>query len=118
MVELAGELGTQPQHRLNRISGCQQARDPEFGGEEGIGEDVTYTADDHPPPGDLPLAGSHTLDTYSRLLDGLELFPRKPEMDASSDYRRWAFESAALDLALRQQWRALVQLPIERMRRG
>ncbi len=26
-------------------------------GEEGIGEDVTYTATDHPPPDDLPLAG-------------------------------------------------------------
>ena len=80
------------------------------GGEEGIGEDVTYTADDHPPPGDLPLAGSHTLDTYSRLLDGLELFPRKPEMDASSDYRRWAFECAALDLALRQAGRSLADV--------
>ena len=27
------------------------------GGEEGIGEDVTYTSTDHPPPADLPLAG-------------------------------------------------------------
>ncbi len=77
------------------------------GGEEGIGEDVTYTAGDHPPPGDLPLAGSHTLDSYSKLLDGLQLFPRQPEMEASSDYRRWAFESAALDLALRQAGRSL-----------
>jgi hypothetical protein len=77
------------------------------GGEEGIGEDVTYTADDHPPPADLPLAGSHTLDSYSQHLDRLALFRREPAMHASSDYRRWAFESAALDLALRQAGRSL-----------
>jgi hypothetical protein len=76
-------------------------------GEEGIGEDVTYTAGDHPPPADLPLAGSHTLDSYSQLLEGLELFSKEPEMGASRDYRRWAFESAALDLALRQVGRSL-----------
>ena len=78
------------------------------GGEEGIGEDVTYTADDHPPPADLPLAGSYTIDSYSQHLDGLELFTKEPEMGASRDYRRWAFESAALDLALRQAGRSLV----------
>jgi hypothetical protein len=76
-------------------------------GEEGIGEDVTYTAGDHPPPADLSLTGSHTLDSYSQLLDGLELFLREPEMGASRDYRRWAFESAALDLALRQAGKSL-----------
>jgi len=77
------------------------------GDEEGVGEDVTYTAGDHPPPADLPLAGSHTLDSYSQLLDGLELFLKEPEMGASRDYRRWAFESGALDLALRQAGRSL-----------
>jgi L-alanine-DL-glutamate epimerase-like enolase superfamily enzyme len=76
-------------------------------GEESVGEDVTYTQGDHPPPSDLPLAGSYTLDSYSQHLDGLELFEREPEMEASSDYRRWAFESAALDLALRQAGRSL-----------
>jgi len=72
------------------------------GGEEGIGEDVTYTAEDHPPPADLPIAGSHALDSFSQLLERLTLFPSEPQMEASRDYRRWAFESAALDLALRQ----------------
>jgi hypothetical protein len=72
------------------------------GGEEGIGEDVTYTPTDHPPPDDLPLAGSHRLDSFSELLDRLALFVEEPQMKASHDYRRWAFESAALDLALRQ----------------
>ena len=67
----------------------------EGGGEEGIGEDVVYEADDQerfqaagPPPG---LVGEHTLASFSPLLDGL------PEL------RRWGFEAAALDLALRQQ---------------
>ncbi len=77
------------------------------GGEEGIGEDVTYTSTDHPPPDDLPLAGSHRLDSFSELLDRLALFVEEPQMEASHDYRRWAFESAALDLALRQAGRSL-----------
>jgi hypothetical protein len=79
------------------------------GGEEGIGEDVTYTSTDHPPPADLPLAGSHALDSFSELLDRLTLFTEEPQMKASHDYRRWAFESAALDLALRQAGRSLAQ---------
>ena len=79
------------------------------GGEEGIGEDVTYTSADHPPPADLPLAGSHALDSFSELLDRLTLFTGEPQMEASYDYRRWAFESAALDLALRQAGRSLAE---------
>jgi hypothetical protein len=76
-------------------------------GEEGIGEDVTYSGEDHPPPADLPLAGSHSLDSFSELVDRLTLFVREPDMSAFLDYRRWAFESAALDLALRQAGRSL-----------
>jgi hypothetical protein len=75
-----------------------------FGGEghEGRGEDVTYTAEDHDwfPRPDVP--GGTTLDAFSKGLDGLALFHGEPRMDASGDYRRWALESAALDLALRQ----------------
>ncbi len=78
-------------------------------GEEGIGEDVTYTSTDHPPPDDLPLAGSHVLDSLSELLDRLTIFAEEPQMKASHDYRRWAFESAALDLALRQAGRSLAE---------
>jgi hypothetical protein len=77
------------------------------GGDEGVGEDVTYSAEDHPPPSDLPLEGSHTLDSFSELLDRLTLFVAEPQMHAYYDYRRWAFESAALDLALRQAGRSL-----------
>jgi hypothetical protein len=72
-------------------------------GTEGRGEDVTYTAEDHDAfPADLPLAGTRSFDEHSQLLDGCELFGRGPSMPAYRDYRRWAFESAALDLALRQ----------------
>jgi L-alanine-DL-glutamate epimerase-like enolase superfamily enzyme len=77
-------------------------------GAEGRGEDVTYTAADHDAfPAELPLAGRRTLDEHSRLLDSCELFPRDPSMAAYADYRRWAFESAALDLALRERGQRL-----------
>jgi hypothetical protein len=72
-------------------------------GETGQGEDVTYTASDHDDfPAHEMLAGTWTLREYSRRLDELDLFASEPQMAASRDYRRWAFESAALDLALRQ----------------
>jgi hypothetical protein len=78
------------------------------GGETGEGEDVTYAAPDHDHmPGGLMLAGTWTLDDLSRRLDELELWHGDPEQHASIDYRRWAFESAALDLALRQAGRSL-----------
>ena len=74
------------------------------GGSEGRGEDVTYAAEDHDGfPADLPLAGRFDLDGFSRRLGGLDLFPAGgPTMAGQESYRRWAFESAALDLALRQ----------------
>ena len=76
------------------------------GGEEGAGEDVIYEADEHDAlhafgPG-LDLAGARTLRELSAHLDTLDLFPRPPAREPSRHYRRWAFESAALDLALRQ----------------
>ena len=81
------------------------------GGEEGVGEDVTYDGDEHAAlqawRHRLPLAGEHTLDSFSELLGGLDLFPERPEREVYVSYRRWAFESAALDLALRQAGRSL-----------
>jgi hypothetical protein len=72
-------------------------------GETGRGEDVTYTAADHDGfPADEMLAGTWTLGEYARRVDELDLWGDEPEMPASVDYRRWAFESAALDLGLRQ----------------
>ncbi len=64
-------------------------------GEEGVGEDVTYEEElqlafqsEGPPPG---LEGEWTLASFSEALPDLPGF------------RRWALESAALDLALRQR---------------
>jgi hypothetical protein len=83
------------------------------GGHEGVGEDVTYSPEDHDAlqaeGPTLPLAGSHTLDAFSQLLDRLTLFPAGPGMKAFLDYRRWAYESAALDLALRQAGLSLAE---------
>src|SRR5512137_175252 len=75
------------------------------GGEEGRGEDVTYAAEDHDDyPAELPLGGERTLDGFSERRGGLDLFAgRPPQQEFFRFYRRWGFESAALDLALRQQ---------------
>lgn len=63
-------------------------------GEEGRGEDIDYDADAQArfqrDGGKLPFAGLHTLASFSLLQAG------------QGEYRRWAYESAALDLALRQ----------------
>jgi L-alanine-DL-glutamate epimerase-like enolase superfamily enzyme len=76
------------------------------GGHEGVGEDVTYSPEDQEALQEegptLPLAGSHTLDSFSQLLERLALWPAGPGLEQFRPYRRWAFESAALDLALRQ----------------
>jgi len=76
------------------------------GGEEGQGEDVTYHGEEHDRlqerGPDLPLAGTWTLHTFSGNLATLPLFDAEPAQHAYHDYRRWGFESAALDLALRQ----------------
>jgi hypothetical protein len=64
------------------------------GAEEGRGEEVDYNPaiqqEFQARRGELPLAGEHTLDSFSLLQSG------------QTEYRRWALESAALDLALRQ----------------
>jgi L-alanine-DL-glutamate epimerase-like enolase superfamily enzyme len=64
------------------------------GGEEGLGEDVTWYKEHHDREQAagpvLPLAGSWTLESFS------------DSLDMPDPHRRWAYESAALDLALRQ----------------
>ena len=63
--------------------------------ETGQGEDVTYEPEMHDDvPDDLMLAGTWSFEDFSYRLDELE--------ELGEGYRRWAFESAALDLALRQ----------------
>jgi len=73
------------------------------GAESGEGEDVTYTSADHDGfPDALPLDGAWSLGEYSARLDEFDLGPPNPGQAAAIDYRRWAFESAGVDLALRQ----------------
>jgi L-alanine-DL-glutamate epimerase-like enolase superfamily enzyme len=76
-------------------------------GHDGIGEDVTpfepvqlQFARSAP---DLPLAGTWTVGSFARQLDDLDVYrgaPLPPGFPRT--FRRWAYESAALDLALRQ----------------
>jgi L-alanine-DL-glutamate epimerase-like enolase superfamily enzyme len=76
------------------------------GGEDGLGEDVTYDAVDHVALQDagpsLDLTGYATVGEFCQMMGGVDTFPADPQRDVSRRYRRWAFESAALDLALRQ----------------
>jgi hypothetical protein len=77
------------------------------GGQEGEGEDITWDQIDQIEQlrgaGDLAwLRGRRTLDEFSTLLGLADLFPVAPIRESARHYRRWAFESAALDLALRQ----------------
>lgn len=71
-------------------------------GEEGVGEDVTWYAEAHDREQAagpvLPLAGSWTLESFSAALE------------ISEPWRRWAYESAALDLALRQAGKSFAEV--------
>ena len=75
-------------------------------GHEGLGEDVAYEVLDHIAHRDGPrvdLTGPKTLGELCELLGELDLHQAAPpEREVSRFYRRWAYESAALDLALRQ----------------
>jgi len=76
-------------------------------GHVGEGEDITWDQIDQIEQlrraGDLSwLRGRRTLDAFSTLLGLADLFPVEPIRESAREYRRWAFESAALDLALRQ----------------
>jgi L-alanine-DL-glutamate epimerase-like enolase superfamily enzyme len=76
-------------------------------GHEGVGEDVVYDVLDHVAHRDAgaahDLSGPGTLGELCDLVGELDLFPGAPPVrEPSRHYRRWAYESAALDLALRQ----------------
>ena len=82
------------------------------GGHTGEGEDITWDQIDQIEllRGGEQLGwlhGTRTFDELSALLGLANLFPVEPIRDSSRLYRRWAFESAALDLALRQSGRSL-----------
>ena len=84
------------------------------GGETGLGEDVTYEPEAHVAQLEagpvLPLAGEYTFDSFSEHLGTLDTFPGfTPQQPVYRSYRRWGFESAALDLALRQNGTSLAR---------
>jgi L-alanine-DL-glutamate epimerase-like enolase superfamily enzyme len=84
------------------------------GGHEGAGEDVVYDELDHIAHRDRgavqDLSGHATLGEFCEFVGGLDLFEGAPPVrEFSRHYRRWAYESAALDLALRQSDLALHQ---------
>lgn len=73
----------------------------------GTGEDVTYDTEAHYSLRDsdeeFDIAGSYTLDAFSEQISEIDFFAdEEPSQRIFRNYRRWAFESAALDLALRQ----------------
>lgn len=79
----------------------------EGAGHVGRGEDVIYEPALHEALAEqapaLDLGDADTIDEASSRLDGTDLFPAgAPEREAFLDYRRWAVESALLDLALKQ----------------
>jgi hypothetical protein len=76
-------------------------------GEIGQGEGVTYDNEAHytlhDSSEDFPVTGEYTIDEFSEQLSEVDLFLRKePSQSIFRSYRRWAFESAALDLVLKQ----------------
>ncbi len=83
------------------------------GGLTGVGEDVVYTSEEHLEYQQLgpvhDLTGTRSLGELCELVESLDLFPTAPQMEASRLYRVWAFESSALDLALRQSGLSLAR---------
>jgi L-alanine-DL-glutamate epimerase-like enolase superfamily enzyme len=81
------------------------------GGADGLGEDVSpHEGEDdtlHVAGPVLPLAGEWTLGSLCERLAELDQWPVPPQWDVARRWRNWAFESAALDLALNQAGRAL-----------
>jgi hypothetical protein len=74
-------------------------------GETGRGEDVTYDRavhEDYREAGPPDLTGEYSLATFAETVAERSLFPSPPSDDHARNFRRWAFESAGLDLALRQ----------------
>jgi L-alanine-DL-glutamate epimerase-like enolase superfamily enzyme len=96
-------LSIQPSPDFERLTTVIQVLSD---GLAGNGEDITYEGldaialQDAGPVHDL--SGPRTIGELCDLVGSLDLFPSAPEREVSRLYRRWAFESAALDLALKQ----------------
>jgi L-alanine-DL-glutamate epimerase-like enolase superfamily enzyme len=80
-------------------------------GVDGLGEDVSVHVENgsslHETQPALPLEGEWTLAGFCEHLATLKLWPEPPEYAGALRFRQWAFESAALDLALRQAGHSL-----------
>jgi L-alanine-DL-glutamate epimerase-like enolase superfamily enzyme len=81
------------------------------GGVDGLGEDVSVHVEDgtslHERRPALPLAGEWSLGGFCEHVATVAQWSQPPEWEPAYRWRNWAFESAALDLALRQAGRAL-----------
>ncbi|MEF8822379.1 MAG: hypothetical protein V5A52_08885 [Halovenus sp.] len=76
-------------------------------GETGHGEDVTYDNEPHydlaESDPDIPITDTASFAEFSGTVADIDLFfGEEPGSSIFRNYRRWAFESAALDLALKQ----------------
>jgi L-alanine-DL-glutamate epimerase-like enolase superfamily enzyme len=83
-------------------------------GQEGVGEDVMPFAENHDAlhaaGAYLDLAGEWTLASFCEHLAAVDQWPEPPPWDMARAWRNWAFESAALDLALRQAGLGLAEV--------
>ncbi|HEY3947262.1 MAG TPA: hypothetical protein VGL78_18705 [Solirubrobacteraceae bacterium] len=81
-------------------------------GEEGVGEQVGMKdAQESLRTSDLPLVGEWAaLADFLADLDAIDMWPEPPEYELQRNWRRWTFESAALDLALRQSATSLPEV--------
>jgi L-alanine-DL-glutamate epimerase-like enolase superfamily enzyme len=81
------------------------------GGLEGVGEDVVYSAEAHTAFQQAGIKGnvngSWTLSEFCAQIEGLDLLLDEPGEETFRLYRIWALQSAALDLALRQNGQSL-----------
>jgi hypothetical protein len=80
-------------------------------GAEGVGEDVSpYEGEDdtlHVAAPELALEGEWTLESFCDHIAHRDQWPVAPRYEMARRWRNWAFESAALDLALSQAGRPL-----------
>jgi len=81
--------------RLVRLVGDRQ---------EGLGEDITLFMSEAPV---LPLEGEWTMASFCEHLAAAEQWLEPPEWEMARRWRNWSYESAGLDLALRQAKKAL-----------
>ena len=106
-------LSAQLAHGFERVTTRVRLRGA---GVDGVGEDVSpYEGEDdtlHVTEPALPLGGEWTLGSLCERLVELrdEQWPVPPQWEMGLRWRNWAFESAALDLALNQAGRPLHEI--------